>query len=124
MFALNVLLTRAKSVAISRMGKLISHLLYQWENNLSRGLRYNEKLIFSWPKEKISEAEHRKLKSVAPLKTERKTKYGNREVTYQEAYNFADLHFDTIQWLIHPLPCVLCLRDFRLVKYFAHRKAV
>ena len=37
------------------------------------------------PMEKISEAEYRKLKSVAPLKTERKTKYGNREVTYQEA---------------------------------------
>lgn len=49
MFALNVLLTRAKSVAISRMGKLISHLLYQWENNLSRGLHLNEKFIFSWP---------------------------------------------------------------------------
>ena len=48
--------------------------------------------------EKISEAEYRKLKSVAPLKTERKTKYGNREVTYQEAYQFADLPFDTIQW--------------------------
>ena len=48
MFALNVLLTRVKSVAISEMGKLISHLLYQWENNLSRGLRYNEKFIFSW----------------------------------------------------------------------------
>lgn len=50
------------------------------------------------PMEKISEAEYRKLKSVAPLKTERKTKYGNREVTYQEAYQFADLPFDTIQW--------------------------
>ena len=50
------------------------------------------------PMEKISEAEYRKLISVAPLKTERKTKYGNREITYQEAYQFADLPFDTIQW--------------------------
>lgn len=53
---------------------------------------------FYGPMEKISEAEYSKLKSVAPLKTERKTKYGNREVTYQEAYQFADLPFDTIQW--------------------------
>lgn len=76
------------------------------------------------PMEKISEAEYRKLKSVAPLKTERKTKYGNREVTYQEAYQFADLPFDTIQWFNTSASVRSLLERLPIGEVLRHRKPV
>ena len=79
---------------------------------------------FYGPMEKISEAEYRKLKSVAPLKTERKTKMATEKSRIKRPVNLRICLLIRFSGLIHLLPCVLCLRDFRLVMYFAHRKAV